>query len=514
MVVDEATATVSISRLETPRRLPKIIAVFVGVSGLSALLTTVASLVTARLLGPELLGYWAQAFLIVIYGKNIDFGVKEALARTLPILAGRGEPGQFVETKQVAVSFSVLMAGLAAIATLAVSFVVEFNPLLALAFRVVSLMLVTEMIWSVSVGILKSERRFDEVNRYTLVRSLLTVAGLTLVYLFRFTGYVASALLTSGISCYLIWRAGAFDIGYFRIELRVLRSLLVFGLPLIAYQWLMSIFQTFDRAIIATHRPPAELGYYTLGVTLGSVLAILSTYGSVLYPTMAFEYGERYDRRRILRYIGVPTGLLSIALPPLLGMAYLALPLAVELILPAYLPAIDAARVFLLAGYYIVVHIMAVHAMIMLNRRLMLVGIVGVCTGLLTLTAWILAQQGADLHTFALLRMVGTGLLCSVIVAAAAWSLGATTTFIVRLLALMHGSLVGMMVFTLALARLEALYLRPEIGRLAALLVVEVALIVVVVPILVFGLRGPLRPLLREARPSCCQPGRRRGRPR
>jgi O-antigen/teichoic acid export membrane protein len=125
------------------------------------------------------------------------------------------------------------------------------------------------------------------------------------------------------------------------------RVLLGVGFPIFLFVSTTFVMRSLDRIVVLRFLGTTELGYYTLAVMAVTVLLYLSDSVSyVLYPRLVTRYRESGgDATAMCRLALRPLRTISLLLPWVTALAYLAADELVSWVLPAFRPGVSALRI-------------------------------------------------------------------------------------------------------------------------------------------------------------------------
>ncbi|ANH68940.1 lipopolysaccharide biosynthesis protein [Mitsuaria sp. 7] len=320
-----------------------VIAFFSGNLG-ATVLTLLATLMVTRWTPPHQLGLWNLMTVFISYASALQLGVFNAMNRQIPFLRGSGDTVKAELAGQVGLAWCLgltgltLMLGLVGIAYFAVAGTRD-QMLTATAFVVV-----LASSWSLqflTVGY-STAGAFGPLARRT---TLIAIAGLPLALLAQLLGY-AGLLLRAALVAVISSSA----LHYQRpLKVRpkwdgaMFRQLVRIGLPIWLLGQLGALFMTLDRLVLADS--PQLLGYYAIAAQFAALAVMVPTaFNSVLYPQMSRSYGEHRSAMALWRQaLRASLGMFAAGMA-FAGICWLTIPTFVTMLLPAYAPAIEAAR--------------------------------------------------------------------------------------------------------------------------------------------------------------------------
>jgi O-antigen/teichoic acid export membrane protein len=253
---------------------------------------------------------------------------------------------------------------------------------------------------------LRSHHHFGIIARATLVEAALLLALVVAgAQLLDAPGTMAGWALGLAIVC-LYFLSFRLVPGTPRLDFPATVSLIKVGLPVLGVGLAESWMRTADTVIIAKLLGAQALGYYGVAWQLSAYLYnVPASAGFVIMPKILRAHGEggpEATRRSVLEM----TKALSILTPALTGLAAIAGPAMVRLVLQQYLPAIPPLEILLMATVFLALPVALRTMLIAQNRERELMAW-QVLSGCLTAgaVAWLIGRE-APLAQLA----IGTGI--------------------------------------------------------------------------------------------------------
>ena len=324
------------------------IALYAATRGATEGMRSLRGLVLAIVLGPRAFGIWTLFRIFMRYTPLSGLGVQRGLELAIVQERALGD-AEAIERSDLAARTTLGWIIATAIATSAAALVASFivtDPTWRIALRAVSLGVVLEELWVYATTYLRALR---ELRRYALLEianaTLHLVAAVSLAYLFGLRGAIAGFVIGALASLWTVRNCAPFRPALAKQQLR---RLLGIGTPLALSSALTIALSTADRLVVAAYGGAATLGLYAFGVSIAGLAASLAwIIRTVIFPDVygsARVAGAASAMREHLDHTVLPFAYLF---PPILGALALALEPTMALALPRYLPAADAARVFI-----------------------------------------------------------------------------------------------------------------------------------------------------------------------
>jgi len=326
-------------------------------------------LLAAHVLGPSVYGIWLGLRLFVDYGTVLDLGVVAGMFRNVPLLRGRGDHRAADEVRHTVFAFVLAMGLLGAIVLSATAAwwprAGERQVLIG-----TGAVIAINLLRSYFVSQLRASHRFGDVSLSAIIGGAVAVATIPLIYVAGLVGFVWG-MFAQGLAevLYVMARSG---LPRPRLRWRVLAPQLAFGVPATLLGFLTALFLSIDRTVILQKLDAERLGWYGIAVLAGNILFTLSAAPSaVLSPRLAERLGATGRPRDVAPLLTRALGPMSAGFAVFVGMMAIALPATVKILLPKYLPGVDAARIAVLAAYWQLVATAAGTCLIVLNRQIL-----------------------------------------------------------------------------------------------------------------------------------------------
>jgi len=316
------------------------------------------SMLVARLLGPATLGMWQALQLALIYGLFLHWGLANGLNREIPFVAGTGDRPTVDHLRNVGFTMTLLNA-LIIVAVYAIAIAicrgcgVAMPAGLGTVLVLAGCIFVLEQLYQYFEIIIRSDHNFSLLGRLRFYKIVADIsAAVVLVAVLGFIGRVWAhcgmfvVILIIGINRFGYRVRFAFDVGTARRLVRI-------GLPIMLVGLVFTLLTTIDSVMVVRFLGRTALGYYTIGLmAVGFVYLFPLVINEVLYPRMCERYGETREVAALKSLVLEPVLILSHVFPVFLAAVYVVIPLAVSLLLPAYVPGIPAAQVLVLGIFF------------------------------------------------------------------------------------------------------------------------------------------------------------------
>lgn len=398
----------------------------------------VRSLFIPRILGPAAYGMWKSLGIIQSYMQFSDLGALAALKREIPLYESRGDAARAGEARDVAFFVNNLAVVVAAVGSMAGSFLVP-DPLYARALRLFILVLFARQVNNFLEKLLFWRKDFTYASRLSLilsvVESALAIAG-TLLY--GLDGLILGTFLGYASVVVLQLRRIAYGIGL-RFRWAAYLELIKIGFPSHVNGLLYTIFTSIDRLLILPVLGLEGLGLYGLAITMNEYLFQLSyAFGNVISPRLVERFGESESIADLRPLVEKPTLAIAVAAPAILGVVYLAVGPAVELVLPEFAGAVPPLRILLVGTFFSSLHRGLSSFFLTIRKQARLFPVYGAAIGVNGALVWTALQQGTGVTGVAVAGSIAMAAFSITLIVMARWffAVGAAghVGFIARLL--------------------------------------------------------------------------------
>jgi len=362
------------------------------VSGyVSSVINFFVAIVVRRILSPYLMGIYAQLALIFEYAKYCHLGAIDSLDRQIPVYRGGGDEKTAAEAANVGISFSLLASVVCACVIIVFGIIRRpaIEPALNHGLYVISLLVITQIVCSFYVTLVRTRHLFGVLSRYVV---LLAVSDLFLKFALGVKFGVVGILLGSVLSlfagfAYLYRVTGIrFHIA-FPVNIRVLKTLLAIGFPLLMAGFTFMVLKSIDRIMILSFLGKEPMGYYSIAIMMHSfAFQLPNLIYTVLFPRFYERFGRLKENVKELRpLLEGPTLAFSFIFPVIIGIAVILLPLFIRKVLPAYHEGIPAANILLFGTVFLSITNMSGYLLIALKKqaRIVFIGVFSIICNIL-----------------------------------------------------------------------------------------------------------------------------------
>lgn len=377
-----------------PRKLIRESALFAIAQYLMRLGLMLRGIIAARWLGPELYGAWNALQLIMDYGGNSHLGTYQGIDQLAPGRIVDGDPARLRRLKRAAIFNGIALSvvfGIGVVLYLlrgeASGKILEFWGMGGVLVALVIVLLTS--IAFVHLSLLRAHDRIPVVSGFFLLQGAIgVVLGLSLIPSLGLWGLLWG-WLTGTLAGILFVRLRAPGlVPLLPVPSRAGLQLLRTGLPMFVFTASRFVMRTLDRVVILRFLGTLELGYYSLTMMALTLLMYLpDSVAYVLYPQLLRQFrASGGDPASIRDRLDRATVALSLLLPLLCGVGFLAAPVVVEWILPKFLPGAPVVRVVVFGAPGLALAGISAIALMTLEKRLWLIP---TSIAITALTAWL-----------------------------------------------------------------------------------------------------------------------------
>lgn len=329
----------------------------------------------AHILGPNVWGIWATGNLIQNYAGFTNLGVIQGMHREIPILRGKGDSRESAKIRDTAFSFNFLVGTFVAAIIFIITFLIKAQPELLLALRFISILLFFNSLAGSYSNLFRANNRFNLVSRITVIGGIISLLSIILIFRFSFAGFLTGqvvAILIVTIYCIFNYREKII----FQIDIKMLKTLIIIGFPIMLLSIAGYLFVTADRLLIVSVLGYKNLGIYSVTRLVSMPIMLICSTGSiVMYPRLAEKFGSTGELKDLKKYIVLPIKDISMVVPIMMGIIYVALPILIKIFLPKYIGAILPAQILLFGFFFRAIVGIAGNFLIATNRQVRYLGI-------------------------------------------------------------------------------------------------------------------------------------------
>lgn len=324
----------------------------------SKLLGLISALIIPKILGPANYGVWVILLLIMAYAPIASLGTVEALFKEFPYLIGKK---QFNKAKEYEENIfgSICLTSIFLFLCVALVPVIVSSKGLERYEPEVAIMLSAASISSFSGFFYFRLASYSFFKMCSIINTIRSISMLlfvtTFAWLFGLRGAAIGYLIVEVVVCL---SSMFFNMSYcgkikLKFNYRLIWQAIKIGLPITVIWWSLTLQSSIDRIVSSSFLGKGMTGYYSLGLSILSALALIpAAVSSVLYPKISEGVGKRLSLSQMSSIVIEPIRLLSIISPAFIGTLIILSPAIYEWIFPKYLPGLYSAQILFLGFFF------------------------------------------------------------------------------------------------------------------------------------------------------------------
>lgn len=346
-----------------------------------------SGVVIRRILGPMVMGIFAELMLIFQYAKHYHLGTYESLDREIPYFNGRGDFNRVEEIKDAGFSFSFIASIIVGGSLILISNFLNLDKRLTLGLHLIAILIIAQSIITLFIIIARTHHKFTLLSRYNFLFSMIG-ATLTICLVTKFGLYgLLYALILTDIFAILFFLKNGF---YLKVKIhqnwKEIGRLLKIGFPILLYGFIFTTLLSVDRFMIIAFLGRVQLGYYSIATMMAGYLILLpNLLYTVLFPRFYEAFGREGDIKKLEYHFLTPTYIIAYLLPLIIGLTILILPLLIKYLMPQYWASLIPSYILLLGTFFISLLGMSSYLLIALNKqnRIVIMGTIAIIVGVL-----------------------------------------------------------------------------------------------------------------------------------
>lgn len=332
--------------------------VYISGVQIKQLITIVGALVIRRFLGPLQMGIWSMLQIILTYAKYSTLGTSDATTREIPYYRGKKECGKADKVKDTVFSFSILTSLIVAIGLVIFTLLwrTQMRAEVFYGLLFVGMLIILQRVNNILIVLLRAHKEFAFASKQMVISAIVNIALIaSLSYWFKIYGFLWATCLSFAFNiCYIMsHRMFSFK---FSLDWKQIIPLISYGFPLMILGVLGTIFRSIDKIMIVKMLGFEALGLYSIAVMAFNFANQIPISASViLVPHFQEKLGTTNNMRDLTGYISKSVYALSITIPIVIGLIWLASPFLIRLTLPNYTGGMGSLKYLLLGIYFVAV---------------------------------------------------------------------------------------------------------------------------------------------------------------
>ncbi len=322
---------------------------------LTQLITLVAAVLSRRFLGPAQVGVWVTLQVIVEYSKYSTLGTLYSVAREIPYLVGKGQSKLADEIKNVV--FTVVLSGSFLIAAGIILFAIftkgRFAPEMTYGLFFVAGIIILQRLNDLMISLLRCYKKFTLASSqmiWSAIVNAFLVAFLT--YFFKIYGFIWAMGFSFIFNVvYIYWHHNF----HFRLQFdfKRFKALTLFGLPLMLIGIMTTVLRSIDKIVIAKFLGFEALGFYSIAFMVLSYIGNFSnSVAIVLVPHLQEKFAANDNPRDLSGFLYKAGHAFALTTPAMIGAAWTIAPYFISLLLPKFIPGIQAMKILSLSVFF------------------------------------------------------------------------------------------------------------------------------------------------------------------
>jgi len=314
--------------------------------------TFIAAYFFALILGPEDYGVWQTAKVLISYSIVFSFSLPFVMRRDFVMLRAEGRIQESENIANLVFTYELIITPLisASLIFYAIFFINSY--LFKIAIITVAIIYLTQFIGGFSNILAKGMNNYKIIKKASLLNGVLLVLSIFFVQLWGIKALFLSTIILSLINSIYYYTNRPFN---FKIywDSQLFKKLLLISFPLYIQDISTTVFESIDRLIIARYLTYAQVGLYSLAsIVIVPLRLLIASFSVVLFTHLNEKNGFIKNDRIIEEHSLMPHKILSILVPPLLGIILITLPYFIKLFLPKYLLGVESAQISLLGTFF------------------------------------------------------------------------------------------------------------------------------------------------------------------
>lgn len=310
------------------------------------------SIYAKRLIDPLEYGIYSTCLILQTYMSYLQLGSQNAFNRDYPQLVGSNNWIKAEEYRNTTFTFLLIIFGLAVISIGAIAYACYLlNPNADMRYLLGYFLCALITALSIIESFGNSRARIDGNFIFTAIVLLLQLFSVLFgVFLLHRIGYYALYITT--ISSLLIAIALYYKRSYSDIKLRItwkiLKVILLSGLPLLINSLIWTVVNTIDKFVILGFLDTEALGVYAIAQNAFSFIVLIpNALSQIFYVRMGREYGKNKNVNTLNQVATKFTTILAMTTSFVAIGAYYMVPMFVKYVLPNYVGGIKAAQILI-----------------------------------------------------------------------------------------------------------------------------------------------------------------------
>ena len=178
----------------------------------------ISSIVVRKILGPAVMGIYAELMLVFRYARYYHLGAYESLDREIPYFNGKGDYNKVEEIKRAGFNFAFFAALFMSICLILVSFFLPVDRKLNIGLRLIAMLVILQSISTYLVTLARTHHKFTILSKFNLLIAIVgTIITIILVIKFGLYGSLSASILVALIGIIYLF-INVLLVRYFRVH--------------------------------------------------------------------------------------------------------------------------------------------------------------------------------------------------------------------------------------------------------------------------------------------------------
>lgn len=311
------------------------------------------SVFSKKMVEPADYGIFSAICIISTYLNYLQLGTMNAYNRDYPQLRGAKRVNEAKEIKDATLTYLLIVYGSVMIAALFVipylSSKNDYSSFQTVGYVFAFVGALFTVVNAFATFSAKMEGKFNYAASVYIIQISVGVGlGLWLIHKFGCFGLFAEGIISSVIGCVMLYKYWMKD---FRINLncKLIWGLLISGIPLLVNNLIWTVVGSIDKFVILGFMDTTTLGYYSIA-TMGfsTMVLIPQTMSNVFYIKVNEEYGKTGNKVHLISSSQKYTFISALCTGFICLVAFYALPIFVDLVMPNYKNGVEAAQIIII----------------------------------------------------------------------------------------------------------------------------------------------------------------------
>lgn len=328
-------------------------------SALAQIIALCAALLTRRFLGPLQSGIWTALQVVLTYSNYSTLGTTEAVTREIPYYLGRGDHDRCGAIKDQVFSFVLLTSAIVAAGILmyASSMRRVLSDEIYFGLLGTAALVLLNRLNNLLIALLRAYQYFDVASRQMIATSLVNAILIAVLsYNYRMYGFMWAMGLSLAFNILIIIGCRIFTFSW-RFNQRMIKQLILFGIPLMSIGMINAVFLSADKILIGYYLGMTELGWYGLALMGAQYLCTFPNSAAIVFVSHLHKrFGAMQTAESLQSYLRDTVDLFSAIMPCLIATAFFLTPYVIVSALPEFESSIVPARILLLCSFFSAIH--------------------------------------------------------------------------------------------------------------------------------------------------------------